>query len=146
MTIISHKRPNFSIIDGRKLTLESKAHGAACLAGRRWNFLSKARHKPPGYWSKNHDDNVKLSIMMPIQDLLNRIRWDEEFGRAQFQIGYYDRIAHALVLKALADITFPKDSRSIFEWNDAEGVTHTVPLHRIKQVIRNGKLIWQRSH
>jgi uncharacterized protein (UPF0248 family) len=132
MTIISHKRLNFSIIDGRKLTRDFLTEGAAQIA----RILVE----------KNHDDNGKLSTMIPIQDLLNRIRWDEEFGRAQFQIGYYDRIAHDLVLKALADISFPKDSHSIFEWNDAEGVTHTVPLHRIKRVFRNGKLIWQRSH
>ena len=75
--------------------------------------------------------------MMPIQDLLNRIRWDEAFGHADFRIGYYDRIQHSLVLKALADIRFPEDSHSVFEWNDSEGEAHTIPLHRIKAVYRN---------
>jgi hypothetical protein len=31
--------------------------------------------------------------VIPIQDLLHRIRWDAEFGKAQFVIGYYDRVA-----------------------------------------------------
>ncbi len=84
--------------------------------------------------------------MIPIQDLLNRIRWDEEFGNAEFQIGYYDRIEHGLVLTPLAEIEFPKDSHNIFEWTDSEGETHSVPLHRVKEVYRNGKLIWQRTH
>lgn len=84
--------------------------------------------------------------MIPIQDLLNRIRWDEEFGNAEFRIGYYDRVEHGLVLKALAEIEFPEDSHSVFEWIDDEGETHTVPLHRVKEVYRNGELIWQRTH
>jgi uncharacterized protein (UPF0248 family) len=31
--------------------------------------------------------------VIPIQDLLHRIRWDGEFGKAQFVIGYYARVA-----------------------------------------------------
>ena len=84
--------------------------------------------------------------MIPIQDLLNRIRWDKAFGDAEFRIGYYDRVEQSLVLKSLADIEFPTDSHNVFEWIDMEGETHTVPLHRIKQVYRNGELIWQRTH
>jgi uncharacterized protein (UPF0248 family) len=110
-------------------------------------FLVAAWHKVARRQSKLDITKVpSFSIMLPIQDLLNRIRWDEEFGRAEFRIGYYDRIERRLVLKALADIKFPKDSHSVFEWNDSEGETHTVPLHRIKAVYRNGKLIWQRTH
>ncbi len=30
--------------------------------------------------------------MMPIQKLLNRIRWDEAFAKGDFVIGYYDRV------------------------------------------------------
>jgi uncharacterized protein (UPF0248 family) len=105
--------------------------------------LAQSGQTPVKDW---HNESANFSIMMPIQDLLNRIRWDEGFGRADFLIGYYDRIEHSLVLKALADIKFPKDSHNVFEWNDSEGMTHTVPLHRIKAVYRNGELIWQRTH
>lgn len=30
--------------------------------------------------------------MMPVHELLNRIRWDAGFAEADFKIGYYDRI------------------------------------------------------
>ena len=30
--------------------------------------------------------------MIPIQELLSRIRWDESFGKGDFEIGYYDRV------------------------------------------------------
>ena len=29
--------------------------------------------------------------MIPIHELLNRIRWDKDFSQSQFEIGYYDR-------------------------------------------------------
>ncbi len=84
--------------------------------------------------------------MIPIHELLNRIRWDKHFGDATFRIGYYDRVEHDIVLVELAEARFPADDHSLFEWTDPEGETHSVPLHRIKQVYRNGELIWQRSH
>jgi uncharacterized protein (UPF0248 family) len=35
--------------------------------------------------------------MQPIQALLHRIEWDPEFGFAKFVVGYYDRVAKAVV-------------------------------------------------
>ena len=29
--------------------------------------------------------------MTPIHELLNRIRWDPEFAKGNFELGYYDR-------------------------------------------------------
>ena len=29
--------------------------------------------------------------MIPIHELLNRVRWDPEFAKGNFQLGYYDR-------------------------------------------------------
>ena len=37
------------------------------------------------------------TAMTPIHELLNRIRWDEEFGRGRFELGYYDRHEDAVV-------------------------------------------------
>jgi len=30
--------------------------------------------------------------MIPIQELLNRIKWDKSFGAGRFEITYYDRV------------------------------------------------------
>jgi uncharacterized protein (UPF0248 family) len=84
--------------------------------------------------------------MIPIQDLLHRIRWDAEFGHAEFRIGYYDRIERRIVLAPLAELAFPEDQPNAFEWVDHSGELHTIPLHRIREVYRNGELIWQRTH
>ena len=43
-----------------------------------------------------------------------------------------------------------KASRCLFKpqfyVTDADGTTHDVPFHRVKDVYRNGELIWHRDH
>lgn len=84
--------------------------------------------------------------MIPIQDLLNRIRWDPEFGKAEFVIGYYDRVEDTIIYVPLRALHFSQGSRHAFELTDTEGGVHTIPLHRIKAVYRDGRRIWHREH
>ena len=84
--------------------------------------------------------------MIPIQDLLHRIRWDPNFGRGEFTIGYYDRVAHELRLVPLRALHFEPGDHYAFQLIDDEGVEHTIPLHRIKAVFKDGALIWHREH
>ena len=83
--------------------------------------------------------------MMPIHELLNRIQWDEEFGRAEFLIGYHDRLEDETILVPLKELRFDKDDHFDFELIDDLGDLHTIPLHRIRQVYRDGRLIWHRE-
>lgn len=83
--------------------------------------------------------------MQPIHELLSRIRWDEEFGRAEFRIGYCDRLAEALIVVDFAALEFTAGNSFSCTLRDEGGELHTIPLHRIRQVFRNGVLIWQRS-
>lgn len=82
--------------------------------------------------------------MIPIQDLLRRIQWDPGFGRAEFEIGYYDRVAGGIVRVAFRDIRFPAGEHFSFSAMDADGFVHEVPLHRVREVWRNGESIWRR--
>lgn len=82
--------------------------------------------------------------MMPIQQLLHRIRWDRAFGRGRFEIGYFDRAARGIRRVALRELVFPKDQRHAFEVMDESGQWCRIPFHRIRQVWRDGQLIWQR--
>ena len=82
--------------------------------------------------------------MIPIQELLSRIRWDPEFGRGKFVIGYYDRIARQIIKVPLARLVFETDSPSSFEAIEADGSVHSVPYHRVREVYRDGELIWRR--
>jgi uncharacterized protein (UPF0248 family) len=83
--------------------------------------------------------------MIPIQDLLHRIRWDEEFGRADFVIGYYDRLRKQVIRLPFRDLAFNQADHFDFQFYDEEGAFHSVPLHRIREVYRDDKLIWQRD-
>jgi uncharacterized protein (UPF0248 family) len=82
--------------------------------------------------------------MVPIHELLNRIRWDKDFAQAQFEVGFYDRHEKSVQRVPLKDISFPADAHHAFELTDKQGETHRIPFHRVRLVYRNGELIWHR--
>ena len=83
--------------------------------------------------------------MIPIQQLLSRIRWDPEFARGSFQLGYYDRAEDRVIPVPFAGVRFPADSPKAFEITDADGQTHRIPFHRVREVYRDAHLIWHRG-
>src|SRR5439155_360355 len=46
--------------------------------------------------------------MIPVHELLNRIRWDAEFAKGTFQLGYYDRAEDRVVLVPFEQLTFAR--------------------------------------
>jgi uncharacterized protein (UPF0248 family) len=82
--------------------------------------------------------------MIPTQDLLHRIQWDRTFGAAEFEIAYRDRVRGTLVKVPFSRIRFRSGEHFAFEALEADGSVHSVPLHRVREVWRNGELIWQR--
>lgn len=83
--------------------------------------------------------------MKVIQDLINRIRWDKEYAQADFTIGYYDRVEQKIILVPFRELYFDDADHFGFQILDDEGVTHSIPLHRVKELYKNGKLIWHRN-
>jgi uncharacterized protein (UPF0248 family) len=81
--------------------------------------------------------------MQPIQQLLNRIRWDPQFRTGAFTLGYDDRIAGKETVVAVTSITLDASTRS-FSLSDDDGVTIRIPLHRVRTVYKDGVPIWQR--
>ena len=84
--------------------------------------------------------------MLPIHQLVDRIRWDKAFADADFKIGFFDRPSHDVIYVPLKEIQFDQQDPYFFHFYDEEGEEHNVPLHRIKSVYRNGELIWHREH
>jgi uncharacterized protein (UPF0248 family) len=82
--------------------------------------------------------------MIPIHELLNRIRFDAEFARGDFQLGYYDRAEDRIILVSLREISFPSDSPQTFQLTDAEGQNHRIPFHRVREVYKDSQRIWHR--
>jgi uncharacterized protein (UPF0248 family) len=83
--------------------------------------------------------------MIPIRELLARIRWDPEFGAARFDIAYFDRRARRLVRLPLERIAMRAGERFAFEAIEDDGSAHSVPYHRVRAVWRDGTLIWSRA-
>lgn len=82
--------------------------------------------------------------MIPIHQLLDRIRWDQAYGQGEFAVGYYDRVSRRIVVVPLRRSALEQRHLFFLELVDANGELHAVPLHRIRQVFRDGELIWER--
>ena len=82
--------------------------------------------------------------MTPIHDLLGRIRWDPAFGGAAFEIGYLDHVRGGIVRVPLTRVSFPPGDHFAVTVLDDDGLARSVPYHRIREVRRDGALIWQR--
>jgi len=82
--------------------------------------------------------------MTPIQQLLARIRHDPKFGQGVFELGYLDRFVIQVQRVALGHVDFPEGEKRVFEFVDADGQKRRIGFHRIREVYRDGALIWQR--
>ena len=76
--------------------------------------------------------------MLPIHQLLNKIKWDKRENPEEYSVFYYDRI-----LKKLIEIPYTKIKRleGSFMVLDNEEETN-IPLHRVRKVIKNDKIVW----
>ncbi len=83
--------------------------------------------------------------MIPIQDLLHRILWDADFAKGEFTIGYYDRIEDRIIRVPLKRAQLESRQHFCFDAIEDDGTVHTVPLHRVREVWRDGALIWHRK-
>ena len=82
--------------------------------------------------------------MIPIHELLNRIRWDPEFAKGNFQLGYFDRTESRIILVPFQEVTFPPESPETFQFANIEGQIHRVPFHRVREVYKDSERIWHR--
>ena len=80
--------------------------------------------------------------MQPLRELLNRIKWDTDFGKGTFALGYDDRIARQEKIVAFTRITLSA-GRSFSVCGD-DGVIVRIPFHRVRTVYKDGAPIWCR--
>ncbi len=97
-----------------------------------------------GIASKSSSGQTTLE-MIPIHELLNRIRWDPEFAKANFQLGYYDRTEGRIILVPLKEVAFPPESPQTLQLTDLEGQAHRIPFHRVREVYKDSQRIWHRD-
>ena len=82
--------------------------------------------------------------MIPIQNLLHRIRWDEAFGKGDFEIGYEDHIRNETLRVPFRKLQFEEGNAFSFQVESDTGEILTIPFHRVREVYRNGLRIWHR--
>ncbi|MDR9500474.1 MAG: DUF504 domain-containing protein [Desulfurivibrionaceae bacterium] len=82
--------------------------------------------------------------MIPIQKLLSRIRWDEDFGKGDFVVGYYDRVADEIRAVPFQEILWDQDHHASMQLKGMDGAICAIPWHRVRRVWKDGQLIWQR--
>ena len=83
--------------------------------------------------------------MQPIHELLDRIHWDPEFGKGEFELAFLDRLEAGPIRLPFREIAFVPGDHFFFHYLDEEGAEHSVPLHRIRSVYKNGECIWHRG-
>ena len=83
--------------------------------------------------------------MIPMRELLSRIRRDKDFGQSEFIIGYYDKVEDAIIRLPLREILVRPDDHFAFDIIDQEGVLQSIPVHWIRAVYKDGELIWHRE-
>ena len=77
---------------------------------------------------------------MYVGDILNEIRWDKKLKPEEYMIVYFDRIAEKTI-----EVPFLAMGREgNFFTIEVNGRKMSVPLHRIRQIKRNGKIVWER--
>ena len=55
-------------------------------------------------------------------------------------------MANRIIVVPFQEIHFEPGDHFAFQFIDADGETHNIPLHRIRDVYKNGARIWHRAH
>ena len=79
--------------------------------------------------------------MIPIKDLLNKIKWDKKEHPEEYSMYYLDRISENLIKVDFNQIKRVEGNFMILE---REGEEVSVPLHRIREVKKKGAVVWKR--
>ncbi len=78
--------------------------------------------------------------MIQIKDFLNKIKWSKEENPDDYFIGYWDNVDKKLIFIKFNEIK--KIEGNFLELDRGEETY--IPMHRIKEVRKKGKLVWKR--
>ena len=79
--------------------------------------------------------------MQPIHELLNKIKWDKREDPEQYLIFYFDRILRKLIKIPYDKIKRIEGSFMILDNREESNI----PLHRIKKVVKDSAVVWERK-
>ncbi|MBD3310152.1 DUF504 domain-containing protein, partial [Candidatus Woesearchaeota archaeon] len=74
--------------------------------------------------------------MIPIHELLNKIRWDEHEDPEDYTLFYWDRVKNKLIRLKYSDILRTEGRHMIVERKTASGTEKVaIPMHRVRKVM-----------
>ena len=76
--------------------------------------------------------------MITVKEPLNKIKWDKRENPKDYSLFYFDRIKNKLVEIPYESIEIDGDFIITIDGK-------TIPMHRIKQIKKNNKLVWERK-
>ena len=79
--------------------------------------------------------------MQTIKSLINKIKWDKRENPEDYVLFYYDRILDRLVELPYGKILKLEGNFMIID-NEEES---NIPLHRVKKLMKKGKVVWERG-
>ena len=85
---------------------------------------------------------INKLIMIPIRELINKIKWDNKEKEDAYSIGYFDRLKKKILFIRFNEI---KNIDGGFMVLNREKETY-IPLHRIRVVRKNGRVVWRRTN
>ena len=80
-----------------------------------------------------------------IQKLVSRIRLDHEPGRGRFVIGHDGPLKQKIIRIPFEEIVYEEGNHSSVEIKGAEGEALLILFYRVREVYREGRLIWHRT-
>lgn len=95
-------------------------------------------------WSPRVSARSLALQMQPLEELLHRIRWDAEFAKSTFALGYIDRIAGVEQIVPFTSVTFDPQRGGMLSVEDEDSMVRHIPLHRVRTVYKDGVVILQR--
>lgn len=80
--------------------------------------------------------------MITAFEILNKIKWDKNENPSLYSVFIYDRI-----LKKNTEIKYTdiRDIGKVFMKIERNGELTEIPLHRIRKITKEGKIVWQRK-
>ncbi len=85
-------------------------------------------------------DDESAVGMQPIKEFLNKIIWDRRENVSLYEVGVFDRFTKEISFIPLSSVRIEGMSMHMDGSEPAE-----IPLHRIRSVRKEGKIVWERK-
>lgn len=77
--------------------------------------------------------------MIPIKNLLNKIKWDKKENPSDYSVFYLDKVKNDLVELRYNNIKRIEGNFIVIGKEETY-----IPLHRIRKIRKKGKTVWKR--